>query len=201
MAENKMSEQQHGVRDILKTYWNAYGGSKAVFRSPFFWISIALLVLTTHYWLTKEWWDQVLSVMPNVLGFTLGGFAIFLGFGDEEFRKLISGQEPEEDGPSPYVEVSSTFLHFVFVQLVTLLMAISVKATRFDLTEIDFLAGKIWINDLAEILVSARVIADMFGYWLFLYGLCITAAAALAIFRVSFWYDSLQTANRQEEKK
>ncbi|UJB30299.1 hypothetical protein [Chromobacterium sp. Beijing] len=182
-------QNEHGLKAVLQDYWKAYGGLKAVTHSPYFWLSVVLLVLTAHFWLTSPWWEQVLSVMPNVLGFTLGGFAIFLGFGDERFKELISGQEEGEDGPSPYMEVSATFLHFVLIQLTTLLMAIVVKATSFD-------PPGHWKICLAP-LATLRFMADMLGYWLFLYGLCITAAAAIAIFRVSSWYDALQSVNRQ----
>ncbi|WP_199052937.1 hypothetical protein [Aquitalea sp. ASV15] len=186
-------ENEHGLKAVLREYWKAYGGIRAIIRSPYFWLSIALLVITTHFWLKEQWWEQVLSVMPNVLGFTLGGFAIFLGFGDERFKELISGQDEGEEGPSPYMEVSATFLHFVLIQLATLLMAIVVKATSFD-------PPKQW-KEFLEPLVSLRAVSDMLGYWLFLYGLCITAAAAIAIFRVSSWFDALQTHSRRHQDK
>lgn len=181
-------EGKHGLFDTLYMAWRAYGGMKAVWESPFFWLSVFLLAVTAHFWLTQPWWEQVLSVMPNVLGFTLGGFAIFLGFGDTQFRELISGQDEGVETPSPYAEVSATFLHFVLVQLCSILMAISVKATNFVPPE--------WLQRASDVLISVKFIADGLGYWLFLYGLCITAAAAIAIFRVSSWYDDLQSINR-----
>lgn len=193
MAESEMTdENEHGLKAVLREYWVAYGGARAIIHSPYFWLSVALLVITAHFWLTDKWWEQVLSVMPNVLGFTLGGFAIFLGFGDEHFKELISGQDDGENSPSPYMEVSATFLHFVLIQLSTLLMAIVVKATSFD--------PPANLKEFLAPLASLRFLGDMIGYWLFLYGLCITAAAAIAIFRVSSWYDALQTHKRQSKE-
>ena len=190
MTDDMTDQDTHSLKAVLRQYWKAYGGLRAIFLSPFFGLSIVLLIITSHFWITQQWWEQVLSVMPNVLGFTLGGFAIFLGFGDEKFRELISGQAEGEDGASPYMEVSATFLHFVLIQLITLLAAIVVKSISFDPP--DSLKGA-----LASV-GCLRLIADMFGYWIFLYGLCITAASAIAIFRVSFWYDSLQSEKRKE---
>lgn len=176
----------------LSLYWQAYGGWKAVVGSPFFWLSIALMVLTCRFWLYGEWWDQVLSVMPNMLGFTLGGFAVFLGFGDEKFKAVISGQDHHDPADSsPYMEVSATFLHFVLVQLIAILFAVVAKATDFTLP--GYWAG------LSQWLAQYRFIADALGYWLFLYGLCIVAATAIAIFRVAFWYDSYQTVMRNQD--
>lgn len=184
-------QDENSLRETLKQYWRMYGGTRGIVRSPYFWVSVVLLVLTSHFWLTGQWWEQVISVMPNVLGFTLGGFAIFLGFGDENFKQIISGLDENdvEPGPSPYMEVSATFLHFVLVQLGAILTAIVVKATSFTPSG--------WLASIATYIAPARFIADLVGYWLFLYGLCITAAAAIAIFRVSHWYDIFQTMSKQ----
>ncbi|HLA33642.1 MAG TPA: hypothetical protein VJ001_02110 [Rhodocyclaceae bacterium] len=176
----------HGLRAILALYWRAYGGWSALLGSAFFWLSIALLVVTSPYWLkpSNAWWSQTLSVMPNLLGFTLGGFAVFLAFGDDQFKKLISGSVPQEDGPSPYLEVSATFLHFVLIQVAALIAAIIGNATTFTLP------GCLAV--VSSFLASIRVVGDLFGYWLFLYGISSAAAAAIAIFRVAYWYDSYQ---------
>ncbi|NLR73562.1 hypothetical protein [Leeia aquatica] len=193
MATNQKEKGDgHGLLEILKLYWAAYGGWRALWRSPYLWLSFCLLLLTTHYWLTEAWWEQVFSVMPSMLGFTLGGFAVFLGFGDEKFKSIISGQMPEDGGrPSPYLEVSATFLHFVLVQMIALISAVIARATNFALP-VEF-------SCLTKMLGIIRVLGDMVGYWLYLYGLCITAAAALAIFRTAHWYDTHQTNNRENQ--
>lgn len=84
-----------GVLNIFGTYWRAYGGWIALLKSPYFHAALVLLALTFHTWTAEDWWEDVTSVLPNLLGFTLGGFAIFIGFGDERFRALLA--EPEED--------------------------------------------------------------------------------------------------------
>lgn len=185
-------EDDHGLMAIVGQYWLSYGGWPAFWRSPFFWLSVGLLLLTSHFWVSEKWWEQVISVMPSMLGFTLGGFAVFLGFGDEKFKAIISGQEPEDGGkPSPYMEVSATFFHFVIVQLAALLLAIVASSLNFTLD--------IQCEAIAKALTVFRFIGGMVGYWVYLYGLCITAAAALAIFRVAFWYDTYQTRNRDDQ--
>ncbi|AYR22309.1 hypothetical protein [Herbaspirillum rubrisubalbicans] len=189
--DDTSEQDEHNLKAVLSTYWHAYGGWRAIIFSPFFWISIILAIISTHFWLTQPWWDQVLSVMPNVLGFTLGGFAIFLGFGDEKFRELISGQDEGDNSASAYMEVSATFLHFVLIQLFALLAAIIAKAVSFDTPDC--------LKSILGMLTWLRAPADFLGYWLFLYGLCIIAASALAIFRVSFWYDVFQTHNRKQK--
>ncbi len=189
MAE---SGDENGLLAILSVYWDAYGGVRAVVASPFFWLSAVLLLVTSRYWYLECWWEQALSVMPNLLGFTLGGFAVFLGFGDEKFKTLIAGEDNEAPGvSSPYMEVCSAFLHFVLIQVVAVIVAIVCKATNFD--------GEGPLSSVGELLAQFRWVGDMLGYWLFLYGICLAAAAAVAIFRVAFWFDRYQTANRGDD--
>lgn len=183
---------QHDLKAVLSLYWKSYGGWHGIVVSPFFWLSLILLAITSHFWLRDAWWDQAISVIPNVLGFTLGGFAVFLGFGDEKFKSLIAGEDKNApDATSPYMDVSSAFLHFVLIQVAALVAAIMGKATNFNGPEV--------LDAATSIVASARWVGDMFGYWLFLYGICLAAAAAIAIFRVAFWFDGYTTANRGEE--
>lgn len=183
--------RDHGLGAILAVYWNAYGGSRAVLRSRFFWLSTVLLILTANYWVTNTWWEQVLSVMPNLLGFTLGGFAVFLGFGDEKFKSLIAGEDEDVPGEtSPYMEMCSGYLHFVVMQCLALIASVVAKATAFEFSGC-LKPISIWLGHY-------RWLGDMFGYWLFLYGICLAMAAAIGIFRVAFWFDKYQTANRDD---
>lgn len=176
-----------GVNDVLSRYWAIYGGRAALLRSPYFHFSVALTAVTFNSWFYEKWWLTVISVLPNLLGFTLGGFAIFLGFGDEKFKQIISGTSATESRDfSPYLSVSATFLHFVVVQVTALLWALVASALNFDLPGKDLsLIGR-WLG-----LVGSAV-----GYWLFFYSIFLAIAAAIAIFRVAGWYDRFQSGNR-----
>ncbi|WP_301278524.1 hypothetical protein [Dechloromonas sp.] len=88
-----------GVGGIFARYWRAYGGSRALFSSPYLHVSILLAGAMYPFWLRESWWDTALSTLPNVLGFTLAGFTIWLGFGDEKFRALISRAKPDRESP------------------------------------------------------------------------------------------------------
>lgn len=179
------------VRTIITRYWRVYGGLADLVRSPYFHVSLLLSLLTSHTWLFTPWWDVVISVLPNLLGFTLAGFAIFLSFGDERFRTKIAGTLPENsDAPSPLIVVSSTFMHFVLVQISALLWALVAKALHFELP---------WPT-VAEIMVKIGLVGSFVGYWLFLYGICLAAAAGVAIYRLAGWYDTFQTKQRNKEQ-
>jgi len=85
---NNGSRTYKGVNQLLGRYWVVYGGWPALIWSPYFHLSLVLLVITASQWINPLWWDSVLSIVPNLLGFTLGGFAIFLSFGDDRFKAI-----------------------------------------------------------------------------------------------------------------
>jgi hypothetical protein len=69
-------------------------------------------------------------VLPNILGFTVGGFAIVLALGAGDFGEaLSSARKPDEDVlESGLAKLSAAFCHFILVQFIALVMAISALA-------------------------------------------------------------------------
>jgi hypothetical protein len=172
-------KQYIGVWEILKRYWSIYGGISALILSPYFHFSILLSVVMNHFWLCCPWWDIALSSLPTVLGFTLAGFTIWLGFGDEKFRILISTQK-NNDKPSAYMGVSSGFIHFIIVQVIAYLTALWAKAAYFRLPEDHWLAYHInWLAPLGSFI----------GFLIFIYAIMTALAASFAVFRAASWYD------------
>jgi len=54
-----------GVFDVLRRYWCAYGGARAVLLSPYFHAALLLTALLWPYWLRLPWWDVALAAMPS----------------------------------------------------------------------------------------------------------------------------------------
>jgi len=156
---------------FIGDYWEIYGGWHELVRSPFFLVAIALLVLTFSTWTDIKWWEDVIGVIPDIVGFTIGGYAIILVFGGEQFRSALSGSSSKE--PSPYLQVNVAFVHFISMQVLALLFALVVKS---------------WFAD-SESLGMLGIIISGFGYGLFLYSLLCAVAAAFALLKVSKWYD------------
>jgi hypothetical protein len=130
--------------------------------------------------LTEPWWETSLSVLPNVLGFTLAGFTIWLGFGDEGFRRRLSASPKAVGQPSAFMGVSASFVHFVVVQISALLAAVWAKAMNFCL------APGHWLEPAMDWLAS---IGHAIGFLLFVYALTAALAATLGVFRAASWYD------------
>lgn len=145
---------------------------------------LVLLAICYPVWSIEGWWAQPLAVIPNLLGFTLGGFAIFLGFGNENFKEMIADKDELN---SLYLSVSAAFLLFVTFQVAALLYALSASALWIPTPEIFSFARSFFIRFGNQFFWG-------FGYFLFLYSIVCSLRAALRIFRVSRWYNAFLVA-------
>ena len=155
-------------RITLGAVIGTYGGWKAFVKSRFVWLAILLLVPTWKTWSQPGWWDTVLSVVPNLLGFTLAGFTMSLAVGDDAYRRVLAEAGTEDGGPSVMESVVCTFFVFIAVQVVSLLAAICFKgmwAVQVDAT-------------LYEILLPIGWGLWGLSYFLFLYGIVLAVATA-----------------------
>lgn len=152
----------------LDIYWHSYGGRKDLISSPYLHISVGFSFIATfiHFFSpTWLWFDLARDILPSLLGFSLGGYAVFLAFGNEKFIKAIKG--PDEDGsPSPFMLVNGAFVHFILLQAVTLLYGIFFK-----------------VLDINWLLVAC------FGYLLLTYSILSLVAATLVILNFASWFD------------
>lgn len=172
------------VREIFSRYWTAYGGSTELIKSPYLHVAIVLTVSTIPIWISPAWWEIVISVLPNLLGFTLGGFAVFLGFGDEKFRALLA--EPDEvdaDKGNLYITVCSTFVHFITIQVLALVWALIIKAWYFPFD---------WGPCFSPMVKWLNFVGGFIGFGLFLYALTCVLAVTMHIFRIAGWYAAHQ---------
>lgn len=173
--------------NIISRYWKAYGGFRALITSPYLWVSVFISLALYPHWSQPNWWDDVLSIMPNLLGFSLGGYAMWIAIGDDDFRQLISGED--EDGEaSPYMEMNAAFVHFIFLQLISIILALFAKAYYFELHEEN------WILEILGSWFTYICLAGYyFAYLVFIYAILSALAATLSLLRVSSWYDIHQT--------
>jgi len=178
-----------GLKEIAARYWSAYGGLKALVRSPYLHLALLILLITAPYWLSSPWWTQPLSIIPNLLGFSLGGLAMLLSFGNAEFQKFITekGEESNSD-PTAFIEVSASFVHFMLLQLGSLLSATIFNALDFYLQ---------WPACIRPVVSCATAIFSGLGYLLFLYSITAMVAAVFAVFRMTSWFEMFQNAPKQ----
>lgn len=175
-----LKSQYRGVKGIFGRYWHDYGRLKKLITSPYLHISIILTALMFPFWLYKHWWDTALSVLPNVLGFTLAGFTIWLGFGDERFQNIILKRKNKT---SPFMGVSAGFAHFIVIQILAILSALWAEATNFSLPE---------SYNLPTYVYLLSPIGHFIGFFLFIYALMTALAATMGVFRTASWYEKIQ---------
>lgn len=65
-----------------------------------------------------------ISIVPGLLGFSLGAFAIVLAFPTSKMFDIISERGRTD---SYYMDLSSKLVHFILVQILALLIAIIAK--------------------------------------------------------------------------
>lgn len=173
-----------GLREIADRYWTAYGGIGALIRSPYLHLALLVLAITAHYWIKSPWWLQPLSIIPNLLGFSLGGLAMLLSFGNAEFQKFISEKDDDSDtSPTAFIEVSASFVHFMLLQLASLVVATIFNALDFYLP---------WPHQLRVFIDSLYLFFSAAGYLLFLYSITAMVAAVFAVFRMTSWFEMFQ---------
>ncbi|MGA8499401.1 MAG: hypothetical protein WB764_28235 [Xanthobacteraceae bacterium] len=79
--------------------------------------------------------DISISVLPNLLGFTVGALAIVLAFSSASIFKTIA---QEGEPKSFFMSLTANLVHFIAVQVVALMVGIVAKIT-----------GIRWLDDIA----------------------------------------------------
>jgi len=114
--------------DEFSGYWATYGGNRAFFQSPVLWISALITLLLFPLWFWGAWTDISISILPNLLGLSIGAMAILLAFPTTRMFRILS-----EDGrkDSFYLDLASRLTHFIMVQAVVLILALFGKSYHF----------------------------------------------------------------------
>jgi hypothetical protein len=179
-----------GLWRLVAAQWAVYGGMSALVTSPYLHLSVILTAVAYHLWSVEGWWELPLSVLPNLLGFTLGGYALLMGVGGDDFRKKISGTKQRADGrtkPSPFLLLNASYLHFLMVQAAALLTAVMAKAAHGS----ELVAANVYLQKLAKAYWAI-------GFMLFIYSLALTFAAVLSVFRVGKALDTFNPDQKRE---
>ncbi|WP_281686064.1 hypothetical protein [Pseudomonas citronellolis] len=176
-----------GVRKVWGKYWEGYGGFGALFSSFYFWLAFALTLLNYGAWSGLGWWDTVISSIPTILGFTLAGFAVFLGM-DSGFSRFIAKKSSAK--VSPFMSLVSAFVHFIVMQALSLLLALTFKSLQFT---VPGLPG--WYYQIVH---YGNRFFWFLGYLIFMYSIVLVFSATFAIFRASRWYEAFVQSSEDE---
>ena len=101
----------------LQRYFHAYGGWPAIFGSPLFLVASIVCILGYGNWWSVDTWSAVTqSLIPNLLGFSLGTYAILFSLMTGRLKRAL--RAVKNDRQVSYLdEINATFLHFILVQV------------------------------------------------------------------------------------
>lgn len=174
------------MESIWKRYWEASGGWHEIVYSKYTWGALAFTAVGFGFWLEPEWWEVPLAVLPNLLGFSLGGAAILFGVIQPNVLRILR-RKVGKSSASVLSQFTAAFTDFVLVQAGALLAAIILKSAAF------FVATKTASGNLefnGGLPTRVFQVLSGFSWFLFIYAVMLTFATAIEVFRIS---DILQT--------
>lgn len=124
-SQKKLFLDSHASK-VLARYWGLYGGWEALRKSVYIRLAILITIICFPLWsLTGSdglrWPGIVLSVIPSMLGFSMGGMAIALAFSSSDAFNALA---EDGDKKSTYLIVIGNFFHFILVQTIAIVLAI-----------------------------------------------------------------------------
>lgn len=171
----------------LRKLYAHYGGLTAAAKSWYFWIALFLSAASYRSILEFSWTSLTLEIMPSLTGFTVAAYAII--FAIIEPRKLRALMAPDTAGRSPIAAIAASIGHAVFVQLISIIIALSFHFINLNYP-IAYIQKQFQTNaNVAYVLIPLIVtlikcITSTIGIICTYYGIFLVLAAILSIVRV-----------------
>lgn len=188
------------IESSISIYWKAYGGWKALWSSIYLKIAIVITLICSHTWLNEKWMDDAITALPSLLGFSLGGYAVWLSIGDERLKKILYANK-DISKPSAYMRVNAAFVHFIFLQVICILYVYFLKYNSANAILTYFEQNWIFINEFYFLQDLVINFSNGLGFFLFIYSILSMLAAVFAIFRIARWTDRLNRHNNHTNDK
>lgn len=160
-------------------YFRRYGGVVAFIFSPYLHMAIIITIFTYSHIDVTEMRSIVFQFIPNTIGFSLAAFAIYLSIGNEKFAKIMSSSKESEN--SLLIKGAATFLHFILVQVFTLVSFIIIDQRGY------FVQGSASIT-VNGITYYGSAAFDFVITFLTMYTILNAVAVSILIFNIAVWY-------------
>jgi hypothetical protein len=176
-------QQTRTFINLIRRYFAQYGGWSGVLLSPFFLLAAIITCISYATWIDAKWPSMSQGLIPNLLGFSLGTYAILFSIMTGRLKRAL--REKTNPKGVPYLfEMNATFFHFIFVQVLALLWALLFNGTLlYDVAM--GLGGKATLC----VFNALRLIGSAAGFFLLVYAFLLTLAAALVVYRLAGIYD------------
>lgn len=174
----------------LARYFHAYGGMRGAIASPFFGFAAIVTGLSYANWLKPEpdWIGKIESLIPSLLGFSLGTYAILFSIIGSRLKGALR-QIKTPHGVSYLESINATFFHFIFVQVVALMWAFLFQGSWL-VDSVKLL--KPYYPPLEQVGIWAFRCGSFVGFFLLVYSVLLTVAAALAVYRLALIRDPME---------
>lgn len=114
-----------------KIFLKSYGGFPAFIGSPYLLIAGIISTLHTDLWLPNAensivWPAYAFQIIPSLLSFSIGGFAIFLSL---THPRIIDLAKEDGNDDSLFMQIASAFYTFIVFQTITIFLALVTTST------------------------------------------------------------------------
>lgn len=183
--------------ELIGSYWTACGGWHGLIRSAYLHASFVFAVLSSSVLADIKWTDTVLQVVPNLIGFSLAGYSVLLGFGNDKFKQVLAITTINDDGHSAYMGFNASFVSFIGFQVIALALAIMARSLPFVSIgkATGFHIGNC-VPELLSLFGPVTKVGWFVCWWVFIYALSLALAATLSIFRLARIYDKMLSADQ-----
>jgi len=177
----------------IKKYFHEYGGSDAILLSPLFWIAILISMIGYGNWLSSDKWSPISqSVIPNLLGFSIGTYAIIFSQMTPRMKKALTLMKIKQE-VTALQQINATFFHFIFIQILTLLWSFIYQSTIFsEISQI--LLQKCGCNRPLVLVVGG--FSGLIGHVLLIYSITLLLGSALLVYRLASVVDPQDTGRQ-----
>lgn len=154
-------------------------------KSPFFGIALIINVLSYSLWLDPKWIEKAESLIPSLLGFSLGTYAIIFSIVGGRIKGALR-QVSAPHGVSYLEAINAVFFHFIFVQVTCLAWAFLYQGTwLIDLVN----TAKLHAPWVKSVFPYAKFTGSFIGCFLLIYSVLLMIAAAMAVYRLAILKD------------
>jgi hypothetical protein len=181
-----MASQLKPFASRIRRYFRAYGGWSAIFRSPLFLVAVSVAALSYGNWSESDKWAGTSqSLIPNLLGFSLGTYAILFSLMTGRLKRALKA-EKNDRGVSFLDEINATFFHFILVQVSALIWAFLYLGT--SLSDLVQAIQPTW-PFVATLFAVLKALGGGIGFVLLIYSITLIVGAALAVYRLALIVD------------
>ncbi|WP_187970072.1 hypothetical protein [Aquibium microcysteis] len=175
----------------LNRYRRAYGGIRGMLQSPFFGLAILITAASYSLWLEPKWVAKAESLIPSLLGFSLGTYAIIFSIISGRLKQALR-QVKASHGINYLEAINAIFFHYILVQVSCLVWTILYQSSFiYDL----FVKISVYYNEAIVIFVYVKLAGSFIGCFLLVYSVILMIAAAMAVYRLAIIVDPSEQKN------